>query len=434
MKNRLNILSSLACWIVAVTLAVVFTGYTPSSASSAEIKSPPLQWFKGNTHTHSFWSDGKGYPEMIVEWYKDNGYHFLTLSDHNVLSQGRKWVELKGVHIDAGLFEAYLKHFGDDWVETKVIDGKKSVRLKPLNEFRHLYEEPGRFMLIQGEEITPKGGHVNAINTIEPIGRPTGETIREKLEKGIAAVIEQEERYGQEMLAHVNHPNWQWYVTIEDIMHLTGEDFFELYNGGDGAYGLCGDPNHPGQERMWDIIVAMRLGVLDMPVMYGLATDDAHMYHKIGPNEYNPGRDWIMVRAKYLTPEHIIKAMEAGDFYASAGVSLKDIKFDGKTVTIEIDPEPGISYQTQFIGTLKGFDPESKVRLDKDGKDLKSSKVYSQDIGKILKTVKGTNASYTLNGSELYVRAKIISDKPKENSSIPGMTETAWTQPVVPAQ
>ena len=217
-------------------------------------------------------------------------------------------------------------------------------------------------------------------------------------------------------------------------MHLTGEKFFELYNGGDGQSNLYGDPNHPGQERMWDVVVSMRLGVLGLPVMYGLAADDAHMYHEIAPNKANPGRGWIMVRAKYLTPEHIIKAMEAGDFYASVGVSLKDIKFDGKSVTIEIDPEPGVSYQTQFIGTLKGFDPESKVRLDKDGKGLKSSKVYSQDIGKILKTVKGTNAVYTLNGSELYVRAKIISDKPKENCSIPGMTETAWTQPVIPAQ
>ncbi len=47
------------------------------------------RWFKGNLHTHSLWSDGNDYPEMIVDWYTRHGYQFLALSDHNVLSQGR---------------------------------------------------------------------------------------------------------------------------------------------------------------------------------------------------------------------------------------------------------------------------------------------------------------------------------------------------------
>src|SRR5690348_16364915 len=33
-----------------------------TSASAAE------HWWKGNTHTHSLWSDGDDYPEMIVDW------------------------------------------------------------------------------------------------------------------------------------------------------------------------------------------------------------------------------------------------------------------------------------------------------------------------------------------------------------------------------
>ena len=36
---------------------------------------PPVpRWWKGNLHTHSFWSDGDDYPEMIVDWYKTAGY------------------------------------------------------------------------------------------------------------------------------------------------------------------------------------------------------------------------------------------------------------------------------------------------------------------------------------------------------------------------
>ena len=40
-------------------------GATSSSGPSAEAR-----WFKGNLHTHSLWSDGDDYPEMIADWYK----------------------------------------------------------------------------------------------------------------------------------------------------------------------------------------------------------------------------------------------------------------------------------------------------------------------------------------------------------------------------
>ncbi|MFG0260539.1 MAG: PHP domain-containing protein, partial [Phycisphaerales bacterium JB041] len=53
---------------------------------------PEPRWFKGNLHTHTFWSDGNDFPEMVVEWYRDNDYNFLALSDHNTLSQGQRWM------------------------------------------------------------------------------------------------------------------------------------------------------------------------------------------------------------------------------------------------------------------------------------------------------------------------------------------------------
>ena len=52
------------------------------------------KWWKGNLHTHSFWSDGDDFPEMIVSWYVENGYNFLALSDHNILQEGDKWIFL----------------------------------------------------------------------------------------------------------------------------------------------------------------------------------------------------------------------------------------------------------------------------------------------------------------------------------------------------
>ncbi len=36
------------------------------------------RWLKGNMHTHSLWSDGDDYPEMIARWYDEHRYQFLV--------------------------------------------------------------------------------------------------------------------------------------------------------------------------------------------------------------------------------------------------------------------------------------------------------------------------------------------------------------------
>jgi len=171
---------------------------------------------------------------------------------------------------------------------------------------------------------------------------------------------------------------------------------------------------------------------MNLPIIYGTAADDAHNFHKYGPEMENPGRGWLMVRADYLTPEFIIKAMEGGNFYATTGIVLEDIKFDGKTLRVKIKPEIGISYTTQFIGTLKGCDLTGKPMIDANGTEIRTTQIYSTDIGRVLAEVKGTAASYTCTGNEIYVRAKVISTKPKYNVATAGEVEVAWIQPVIP--
>ena len=50
-----------------------------------------LAWYRGNTHTHTLWSDGDAPPEHAVKWYVDNDYDFLVLSDHNIMQEGERW-------------------------------------------------------------------------------------------------------------------------------------------------------------------------------------------------------------------------------------------------------------------------------------------------------------------------------------------------------
>lgn len=421
--------------IVTRLFLVVALAHSAIALYSQSNPESSLKWWKGNLHTHSLWSDGDDYPEMITEWYKENGYDFLALSDHNVLSSGQRWSEIEKNKGKQAAFAKYLNRFGSSWVEQKQEDGKKLVRLKPLGEFRSLFEEPGKFLLIESEEITDGYAgapvHMNATNLRDFIKPQGGNSVLEVMQNNVDAVLRQRERTGQPMFAHLNHPNFVWGVTAEQLMRVQGERFFEVYNGHPAVHNE-GDAIHAGTDRMWDIILTWRLAVLGMEPIFGLGVDDSHNYHAQGPNLSNSGRGWVMVRATHLTPENIVNAMEAGDFYATSGVRFKTVTRKNKTLSIEIDAEPGVSYKTQFIGTKKGFNRTSQPVRDDDGKPLPVTQRYSDQIGAVLAEQSGASASYQLQGDDIYVRAKIVSSKLKKNPYVRGEYETAWTQPLIP--
>jgi hypothetical protein len=163
-----------------------------------------------------------------------------------------------------------------------------------------------------------------------------------------------------------------------------------------------------------------------------VAVDDSHHYHSFASKNSNPGRGWIMVRSAQLRASALIAAMEAGDFYASTGVRLRDIRRGRQELALEIEPEPGVSYTTEFIGTLKGFDPASRPGPRPTNSIYAVTRLYSEGIGTVLAVVAGERARYTLQGDELYVRAKITSSKVKTNAFAAGEKESAWVQPLVP--
>ena len=140
----------------------------------------------------------------------------------------------------------------------------------------------------------------------------------------------------------------------------------------------------------------------------------------------------MVARAAFLTPEHIIHAMERGDFYSSSGVEIQHIQTNKKGMEINIQPEQGVAYETVFYGTRKGYDASSKPMNDpKTG--IPITRKYSNDVGEVLAKVTGNTASYAFKGDELYVRATVISSKKKTNPYREGEFEKAWIQPVVVA-
>ena len=406
----------------------------PILTLAACVSAPPEKsagWWKGNLHTHSLWSDGDDYPEMVIDWYKAHGYHFAVLSDHNVLARGERWIDLEAAGGPAVLAR-YRERFGDEWVEEKEDGDAHLIRLRTLSEYRSLFEEPDRFLVIQSEEISDqfeeKPIHLNATNLRELIEPQGGTSVSDVMQRNVDAVLDQRKRTGQLMFPHVNHPNFGWAIKVEDLIALRGEKFFEVYNGHPSVRNE-GDTVRPSTERMWDILLAERLSQ-GQDVMYGLAVDDAHDYHEFGAEHVNPGRGWVMVRAEALSAEALIRALEAGDFYASAGVTLEEIRASEDSLSLRIEEEPGVEYQTQFIGTRRGYDRATvEVPLeDEEGASVLLR--YSRDIGEVLAEVPGIEPRYDFAGDEIYVRARVVSTRLQENPYRKGAFETAWAQPV----
>jgi hypothetical protein len=393
------------------------------------------RWYRGNLHTHSLWSDGDDFPEMICDWYARNGYQYLALSDHNILSTGSKWVsEATLVKRGAeGAIERCRQRFGPDWVETREVEGKQEVRLKTLREFRGMFERPGEFILLQGEEVTDSFEslpiHINATHIDDLIRPRGGKSVREVMSNNLQAIAEHGATLGRTVLGHLNHPNYGYAVTAEDMAAVVEERFFEIYNGHPSVNQL-GDPRHVSMDRMWDIANSLRIAGAKLAPLYGLATDDSHNY--FAERGAITGRGWIMVRAPQLTGTRLMEAIHAGDFYASSGVELEQLTIDESAgrLSIKIRPREGATFVTEFIGTRRGVDLTGQPVLDEAGKELHATRQYSPEIGQVLARVEGLEASYGLSGDELYVRATISSSQPPDRPVYEGQKRQAWTQPI----
>lgn len=439
----LFLLLGCVAWALApkwYVMAQTGSSSTFQSRSTASVGSPmshgtALRWYKGNLHTHTLWSDGDDFPDMIADWYRQQGYHFLALSDHNILNQGLKWMPLKTIQSRSGdqAYKKYLERFGEDWVQTRgsVEAGDFEVRLKPLDEVRALVEVAGEFLMIPSEEITDKHAHINATNILEVIQPQGGESVRQMIHNNLRAIDEQAKRTGRLIVPHLNHPNLgDKGISAEDLAALIEDEFFEVWNGVEGDGDLGSDRRH-SLEALWDITSTLRLTQYKAAPLYGMATDDSHHYH--GKPQASPGRGWIMVRSRWLTPESILNAMQRGDFYASTGVELEDLQYDPDTatLTLRIKPDGDATFTTEFIGTPVDFDQSTKPRIDpKTGEAFSGTLDYSADVGKVFAKTTGLTATYQFTGKELYVRATVTSDKPPTNPTSESPLQKAWTQPV----
>ncbi len=411
------------------------------------------RWYRGNLHMHSYWSDGRAFPEQAIDIYKSLGYDFVGLSDHNVFaddaSQWRPVEEKEGKWppvVTRPIFDAYVKAFGSG-VEARLQNGKTEVRLKTYAEMQERFDEPGTFLLLPAVEITQVLNgiqvHLNCVNLPDSIpfvkGGPLSKQIKddpmsvgELIRRDAAEVSALAAKMKRASLLTLNHPQWvYWDIAPQDLIDNPEVRFFEVCNGGSA---FAPHPDAPGvnNDSFWDAVNAFR-SLKGQALLYGVGSDDTHVYLDRTP-EQRLEDAWVMVRSAALTPDALLAAMHAGDFYATCGALLDDVAFSaaGRTLRVKVQAAPNVKYRIRFITTKRGFDQTVRAVASpaEKGRGARTIPVYSTDIGKTAHLAEGTEATYRMAPDDLYVRARVESDAPcGYRRHFHPETQVAWTQP-----
>jgi hypothetical protein len=183
----------------------------------------------------------------------------------------------------------------------------------------------------------------------------------------------------------INHPNFGWAITADQLASVQRTRLFEVYNGHPQVNNEGGGDT-PGLEAVWDRILGAG------KLLYGVAVDDAHVFKRPWDRAApTPGHGWVYVQAA-LEPRAIVEALEQGRFYASTGVQLETLEATSSSLRVVVKATSYSKYRIQFIGKNGG----------------------------VLTEVAGPDGRYEFTGDERYVRAKVF----ESNGTV------AWTQPI----
>ena len=257
---------------------------------------------------------------------------------------------------------------------------------------------------------------------IEPQG---GKTVAEAIENNLRAVEEQAKRTGKKMLVHLNHPNFGYAITAEDIASVIRERFFEVYNGHPGVNHLRRQEPRRASSKSGTSPTRCALPSSTRRRLYRRRHRRQPCITTANPGVI-PGRGWIMVRAANLEPETLIKAIKAGELYASSGVTLRDVRYDAaqEDTCTRYQARRRRDYTPPSSSARKSATTTCPNRvtltIKKANHSARPAK-YSHDVGLVLATSRTLKPEYQLTGKELYVRAVVTSSKAADG---PGVQES----------
>ncbi len=301
-------------------------------------------WYKGNLHSHTVNSDGMLTPAESVELFRDHGYHFLCLSEHDLYTDYRKefdrpdFIILPGLEASAVLFEK-----------------EGSIRKKKVH---HIHGILGTAKM-QQEAVRPLFRHMDRLEPSVYYGEWDGAAVAWKLAEELAE---------RGCITTYNHPIWSR-VREDEFIHTEGIFGLEIYN-----YNTVNESGTGYDTTYWDVMLREGRRI------HGFASDDNH---NEGLFDDACG-GYIWVKADGLSHDQIIEALLAGNYYSSSGPEIYDWGVCDGMVYVECSP-------VNRVNVVAGGFVNGGRTVMCDGLE---------------ETM--TRAEYRLNGDETYVRVECI--------------------------
>ena len=262
-------------------------------------------WYKGNLHSHTTHSDGILTPKEAVSAFREKGYGFLCLSDHDFYSDYREELNTDDFILLPG-FEASAVLYEDESM-------KKVLKTHHMNA-------------ILGTEEMQAGAALRRPYHCEdmPVKRFFGAW------NGASAAFEMaRELSGRGFIVTYNHPVWSR-VEAEEFFSC-GAFALEIFN-----YNTVNECGEGYDTRDWDVMLRKGKRIL------GFASDDNHNEGKFD----DAFGGWISVKAESLSHDDIIKSLLSGNYYSSSGPEICDWGVLGDEVYVSCGKAERVNFIT----------------------------------------------------------------------------------------
>lgn len=276
-------------------------------------------FYKGNMHCHSNLSDGYYSPEELKALYKEMGYSFLAITDHEFLNINSQLDDEDFITLTSGEFaikefpeQSTLKNFN-----MKVCHLNFYAK-KPDNDYIFCYNSVF--------------DHYSTPELKASFNRPEGEYERVYGHEGIRKLIREANERG--FFVSYNHPRW----SLENYADYCGYDGIwavEIYNTACNVDGLYD----------YDINVFDDM-LRDGKRVFATCGDDNHNKSE-ETRHLHSGRSFVMVNTDSLSYENIVEGLLSGNFYSSQGPVINELYVEDGKVYVSTSDAKQISYSTK---------------------------------------------------------------------------------------
>lgn len=267
------------------------------SFSDRELLPRDLPRFRGNLHSHTTNSDGCLAPAESVAAFRERGYDFLCLSEHDLYTDYSGAFDDEGFIILPGLeASAYL-----------YADETETVRLR----CHHMHGILGTDEMVAA--APRRFSHMERLEPLRFHGSWDGEAVAERLAAELAA---------RGCAVTYNHPIWSR-VEPDEFCGARGYFALEIFN-----YDTVNESGTGYDTTYWDLMLRRGRRVL------GFASDDNHN-EGLFDDAFG---GWVVACAPELSRDAIVSALLAGDYYSSSGPELAAWGVEGGRAWVECSP------------------------------------------------------------------------------------------------